>query len=209
MKYRICLVAVMTICFASSCKKQCVKQQVIYSLSSGMFNYIFRDTSIFVYVNTATNVRDTQVMFQEYNGLEQVDTFDVCVDLEKQYFHMNFYDKLSSYNGYYYFDYNGISENGEDNQVNQGERVYDSNLKIGDSTYYLKYIASFNMLTIQGTNIYGIKEFRTNNTSIDYPKTTYLYWAPYCGIVRKVVLNNQNDTTIWELMVSKSHLNYY
>lgn len=209
MKYIMWLIAVTTIGFTSSCKKQCIKQQVVYSLGPGMFNYIFRDTSVFVYINTSTNARDTQIMFQEYNGQEPLDTFDECVDLEKQYFHMNVYDKLSGANTFYYYDYNGISQDGEDNFTGQGQRVYDSNLKVSDSSYYLKYIAGFNMLTIQGANIYGIKEFRTNIASVDYPKTTYLFWAPYCGIVRKTILNNQNDSTTWELMLNKSHLIYY
>lgn len=195
--------------FAAGCKKQCKQQEVIYTIGSEMYNYVFVDTSIFVYLNTTTNAVDTLIMFNEQQGEVAQDTSDNCISLQKQVYTMSFFNKQTSSSSIYFFDYNGITLNGTGTFPNYGTVIYDRHVvNVGDSTYNIKYVAFYNSLTIQGSNIYYIKKYFLNNKTPEYPNETYLYWAPQCGIVRTEVHDSLNNVTTTDLVLNKSHLIY-
>ena len=209
MKYLTIILGVTFLCSLGSCEKKCIQQKDTYTVSSEMYSYVFLDTSIFVYVNTTTNVVDTEIMYSEQQGNIPKDTSDNCVSLQEQFYNMSFYDKITGTVTKQFFDYNGISQDGTDQFPYYGVRIYDRQaVNVGDSTPYVKYIAFYNSMLIQGSNIYYVKKILLNYKSPEYPNTTYLYWAPQCGIVRREFHDSLNNVITWDLVLGKCRLKY-
>lgn len=131
-------VAIVVIMLVNGCK--CDVQKIVYPTGDDMHAYVFRDTSVWVYKNTTTNVLDTLVMYKMGHGEFGMDTSDKCVKLSKEIFEMTFKSSLKSYPPITYFiDYNGIRLDGTGVPPNYGTEVYNRLLSIGDSNGYVKY----------------------------------------------------------------------
>ena len=205
MKYYIYIIAFSLILCALSCKK-CNEMQVVDSIGSEMYSYVFRDTSTWIYRNTSTNAFDTVIEYNMQHSQQNEDTSAKCIQLSKEFFQLDFNSKIDGGN-IYYFDYHGIRLNGNGGISSLGQMVYDrSLLNIGDSSPYLKYVAFYPSINIQGNVINNVVEFETIFHSTYIPNTTYYYWAPGFFIVRKQIQDSLNNITTWDLY--KSNLIY-
>ncbi len=196
------------IILATSCCKKCDQRQVIYSIGTEMYRYVFRDTSEWVYRNTSTSIYDTVIMYKMERSFWKLDTADECVDLEKEFFVLDFESKLQPGHATTYFiDFNGIRQDGTGIFPNAGIQIYNRLTSVGDSTAFTKYEEFYPSLIIEGRIISNIRKILLLYPSTQYPYKTYLYWSPNIGIVRKEIHDTINGIQFWDM--TYSNLKYY
>ncbi len=196
------IAAVVVAMLINSCK--CEVQKVVYPTGDDMYAYVFRDTSVWVYKNTTTNVLDTMMMYRMGHGGFGIDTTDKCVKLRKEIFVMDFKSSLKPYPPVTYFiDYTGIRLNGTGVPPNYGTEVYNRLSSIDDSNGYTKYDTLYTQLSIQGAVYDSVKKMRLLfHPNSGFPDEAYLYWAPYVGLVRKEFHDSIGGIEYWDLIES-------
>lgn len=186
----------------------CDKQEVIYSAGSQMYDYVFRDSSVWIYRNISTNVEDTVTLFRLDRTFFGLDTSDKCIDLKKEVFYLN---QKSSYTPdkefYFFIDKNGIRLNGDGDFPLMGQQLQNIATDITDSSTGAVYIQTLPFLIVEGHYTYNVKKVVILDKSDMYPSGTYLYWSPDIGIVRKEIYDTVVGVQTWDLKYSK--LNYY
>lgn len=204
MRLGISIFLLLLLCLPS-CK--CDKQETLYPSGSELYRYVFRDTSVWIYRNPTTNMRDTVVMYKMERLLIPVDTAEECIDLRKEAFQMQFASTLTGVGGYFWIDYNGIRMNGIGEVYNTGTEIYGRISNPGDSTENTQYIGLYPSMNFENHTYSNVRKYLLLNSSIEFPHKTYLYWAKSLGIVRKEYRKSNGEIEFWDL--TDSYLKYY
>lgn len=194
------IAAVVVAMLISSCK--CDVQKVVYPTGDDMYAYVFRDTSVWVYKNTTTNVLDTMTMHRMGHGDFGIDTTDKCVKLSKEIFVMDFKSSLKPYPPVTYFiDYTGIRLGGTGVFPYMGQQIYNRLQTVGDSTNFSKYVNFYSSLSVGGQTYQNVKKIQVHHYLTTVSDTFY-YWAPNSGLIRKEFHDSIGGIEYWDLIES-------
>ncbi len=178
-------------------------------LSEAVKSFLFRQHSYWVYTNSTNGNLDSLVVIATKN--------DFCYDAHPKYgggkyvkeyveTTYNYFvgSQNASYNYWEYAMYDYIKHQGGGEFGQYGQPIFSCTKTIGAEFNGLVLEELFPTMVINGITFNDVRKFKLVAEKQIYPKIfqedRLLYYSPYVGLVKKVIMPTSGDTTTLELL---------
>jgi hypothetical protein len=190
------------ILISSSCKKEDSKgDPVLEPISHNMDSYLFKTGTWWVYGLEGTQTFDTVTI----TGTESGEFWsELAINgsngVKAAYYKMEIKSSASNTTGNYYVAFDYMRKNGGGYYGEFGQPILFSGHPQGYGfsgakidTIYSNFIVSlWPFFSVVKMKITSAEQYQT-----EYPKDTYLYFAPGFGLIRKDVIQDVGDVDVW------------
>ena len=187
---------------ALSCKKEETKGDPAFvPISHNMDPYMFKTGTWWVYGLEGTQTLDTVTI----TGTESGEFWsELAINgsngVKAAYYQMGIKSSASNTTGNYYIAFDYMRKNGGGYYGEYGQPILFSGHPQGYGFSGAKIDTIMAEFTVSGapfSNVIKIKITSAEQYQTEYPKDTYLYFAPGFGLIRKDVIQGVGDVDVW------------